>query len=430
MSKNIRLCIHKLGIWGSGLFFLILLNSCGVQIDDISDNNYTPERKIHVLGSTDTLVSLTKDYCELHPEIKVEIEDMNQSDLSEELSILAASNDLPDLFLETKPQSLINGNLVVCIDDFLKDNQMEDLITDKVREGLIQIYEDDSEDSLYILPTEQNIEGFWYNVRMFKEHGWKVPETMDDFIELCEQITDDGIQPIAVAGREGFYLSRLWGAYVTSELGTDALKQANSGIISWTDEAFLKAYEWVQFMADEGYFGNEIVNVSEEEMNHQFINGKVAIVYSGSWIVRTLNTSRLIHDGDIGFFGFPEVENGLGKQENYCQNYGIGWMIGAKNYDEILNDYLVFIFSNYGDRAMEIQGLISGYELKEQHKSPYYTKMVESLLDTAESPSLWPEYAMSSEQQNISYESVKKLVLGEISPKQYGEILENSRISQ
>ena len=50
---------------------------------------------------------------------------------------------------------------------------------------------------------------------------------------------------------------RLIGAYATAVGGTDFLVKANDGEVSWTDDAFIQAYEWLQTMGENGYFGQE-----------------------------------------------------------------------------------------------------------------------------------------------------------------------------
>lgn len=54
----------------------------------------------NVQGGTQTLKKLSDEYCEQHPEIKVDIEVVAQTDMNSKLSVLAASNELPDLFIE------------------------------------------------------------------------------------------------------------------------------------------------------------------------------------------------------------------------------------------------------------------------------------------------------------------------------------------
>ncbi len=404
--------------------------------DSASGASGSAERTIKVMtiwnedaqGGTKTLKYLSDQYCEEHPEIQVEIEVVAQNDMPSKLSVLAASGELPDLFIEAdtaQANTFITQGLVKNVDEFLEENEIQDILSESVHDGLINLQGTEGIDELYVFPTEINVEGFWYNKKMFKENNWEVPETMDDFMKICEDAMGKGIQPLSVDGVDKFYFTRLWGGYVTSKAGTDALVKANAGELSWSEDEFLEAYQWVQDLGANGYMGQGVTTVDSSTMNALFLSGGAAMEYNGSWVASDLNNEELNQLGeDVGFFGFPSVEGAVANQNDYCQNYGTTWMIGNKNYDEALNDWLVYIFSGYGDASMETQGLLSGFEIKEEHEMPYYTKMVSDLIAGAGVASVWPEYHMSSEGMDVSLDNSQLLVLGEMTPEEYGAALD------
>ncbi len=381
-----------------------------------------------VQGGTQTLKYLSDQYCEEHPEVKVDIEVVQQTDMPSKLSVLAASNELPDLFIEpdtAQANTFITQGLVKNVDEFLEENGLQDILSDSVHDGLINLQGTTGIDDLYVLPTEINVEGFWYNKQMFEENGWEVPTTLDEFMAICEDAMAKGIQPLAVDGVDKFYFTRLWGAYVTSKLGTDALVKANAGELSWSDDTFLEAYQWVQDLGTKGYMGQGVTTVDSSTMNAMFLNGTAAMEYNGSWVASNLNNEEENQLGEnVGFFGFPPVEGAVAAQNDYCQNYGTAWMIGSKNYDETLNDWLAYVFAGYGDASLETQGMLSGFNTKEEHEIPYYTQMVSELIEGAGEASVWPEYKMSTEAMNTSLNNSQLLVLGEMTPEEYGASLD------
>lgn len=382
----------------------------------------------NVQGGTQTLKKLSDEYCEQHPEVNVDIEVVAQTDMSSKLSVLAASNELPDLFIEpdtAQANTFITQGLVKSVDEFMEENDLQSILSDTIHDGLINLQGTTDVDELYILPTEQNIEGFWYNKKMFEENGWEVPTTMDEFMKICEDAQSKGIQALSVDGVDKFYFSRLWGGYVTSKLGADALVKANAGELSWSDDAFKEAYQWVADLNDKGYMGAGVTTVDSATMNAVFLSGGAAMEYNGSWFTSNLNNEEENSLGeDVGFFGFPQVDGAQAEQTDYVQNYGTSWMIGNKNYDEALNDWLAYVFAGYGDTSMETQGMLSGFEMKEDHDMPYYTKLVSDMIADAGTACVWPEYKMSSEGMNTSLNNSQMLVLGEMSPEDYGASLD------
>lgn len=382
----------------------------------------------NVQGGTQTLKKLSDEYCEEHPEVTVDFEVVQQTDMSSKLSVLAASNELPDLFIEpdtAQANTFITQGLVKNVDEFLEENDMQDILSESTHDGLLNLQGTTGVDELYTLPTEQNIEGFWYNKKMFEENGWEVPTTMDEFIKICEDASSKGIQPLSVDGADKFYFTRLWGGYATSKLGTDALVKANAGEISWSDDAFKEAYQWVADLNDKGYMGAGVTTVDSATMNAVFLSGGAAMEYNGSWITSNLNNEEENSLGeDVGFFGFPQVEGAQAEQKDYVQNYGTVWMIGNKNYDDALNDWLAYVFAGYGDASMETQGVLSGYEMKDDHEMPYYTQMVSDIMKDAGTACVWPEYKMSTEAMTAAMNNSQMLVLGEMSPEDYGAALD------
>lgn len=43
-------------------------------------------------------------------------------------------------------------------------------------------------DGTYGVPYVANAAGILYNKDMFEEHGWEIPETWSELIDLCEEI--------------------------------------------------------------------------------------------------------------------------------------------------------------------------------------------------------------------------------------------------
>lgn len=49
--------------------------------------------------------------------------------------------------------------------------------------------------SLYQLPINSSIQGIFYNKSLFESYGWEIPETIDAFYKLCDEISAQGIRP-------------------------------------------------------------------------------------------------------------------------------------------------------------------------------------------------------------------------------------------
>lgn len=52
-----------------------------------------------------------------------------------------------------------------------------------------------SDGRLYQLPINSTVQGIFYNKSLFEAHGWEIPETIDAFYALCDEISAQGIRP-------------------------------------------------------------------------------------------------------------------------------------------------------------------------------------------------------------------------------------------
>lgn len=142
-------------------------------------------------------------------------------------------------------------------------------------------------DEAYLLMSNMNVGGIYFNRAMFEAHGWQVPETWEDFIALCETIkTTTDIAPFIYPGMYPYYLQCFILPQVASlGRGTDSIKDINNmeaGI--WTSEEMLGAIERLQYMRDHGYFAENLISLSHTESQMEFINGNVAMIACGSWL--------------------------------------------------------------------------------------------------------------------------------------------------
>lgn len=277
---------------------------------------------------------------------------------------------------------------------------------------------------LWSLPSESNIEGIWYNKKIFAENGLEVPKTMEELEAVVDKLLEAGVQPFAMAGKEKWPISRLAGAYITQKAGADALVKANSGEMAWNDPDFVEAYTWLADCNEKGWFGEGIITIDANTAQEMFLNGQCAMIYNGSWYVADLDSEANKQGEDVGFFGMPSVEGGIGSQNDYVQNYGLAWCIGQDKYDEQVADWLGYIFANYADYAAEELGKATAFTMKEEHEMAYYTNMVADLTKEAGEAAVWPEYHLTTEVQDTYLADIQMVAIGEMSPQDFCDEIE------
>ena len=106
----------------------------------------------------------------------------------------------------------------------------------------------DIEEALEIVPTEgtyavpyvANAAGILYNRDLFEEHGWKIPNTWEELMTLCEDIKSEGILPFYFGFKDTWTCLAPWNSMAVDLAPSDVCKQVNRG-----ETTFSKEYEEV-----------------------------------------------------------------------------------------------------------------------------------------------------------------------------------------
>ncbi|WP_239618118.1 ABC transporter substrate-binding protein [Cohnella mopanensis] len=364
-------------------------------------------------GSSKIISELAREYEQQHPQVDYKFESVRDSDLSEKIQLLAASNDLPVIFGYQSGRPLL---------DFIHSDAVLDLeqtfkqlgIYDKLNPSAVQWlkkYVDNT--GLYALPLEMNIEGFWYNKEIFTRLNLTEPKTWDEMIAAAEKIKQAGIQPFAVSGKAKWPITRLINGYIIRKLGADAMEQVEKGKLDITDPGFVEAADAVQKMGLSGYFGPNVNAVDIGASYDLFVQGEAAMFYSGSWSIRDFNNPALnpIGPENTGFFSIPLVEGGVGSLDDYPVNAGLTTSFSQEAYNGEVGQWMKYVFERYGDRAMSELGMITGFKVEEvPEEVPPLTRMVQGKLDGVKNGALWFEARFNTRTQLLAWENAQLLV--------------------
>ena len=109
---------------------------------------------------------------------------------------------------------------------------------------------------LWSLPNSYETMVIYYNPATFEKYGWKPPTTLDETEGLMKEAMGKGLQPITAgkadwSGVNEWFVTMMWNHYS----GPDALYQALSGQIKWTDPVFVDAIALLQKWFKAGYIG-------------------------------------------------------------------------------------------------------------------------------------------------------------------------------
>lgn len=234
----------------------------------------------------DNIEELIEKFEEEHPNVTVEHDALSTGDLRTKLTVQAASGDMPDV--SWCPQSYArefakDGLIIDWAQIMEEDPDWHEWFADPVIEALTE-----PDGKILLAPLEASIDGLYYNKAMFDEHGWKAPETWDEFMKLIPQIKEEGITPLVTGGKESRF-AWMASALLVRSTGLDNFKSLCYGedLTNWNKEetGFPEAVSKFKEMVDAGAFPNGVMGMSATEADQMFANEEAAMYYEGAWKV-------------------------------------------------------------------------------------------------------------------------------------------------
>ena len=162
------------------------------------------------------------------------------------------------------------------------------------------------------IPYQMKSNAYMYNKTLFKQAGIeKAPANWAEFLDACQKLSDAGIIPLTT---DDAYTPQAFGMHLARLMGTDAVKGVvNNG--EWDRPEVLAAAKAFEDLASKGYFSKQVAsNTFPTGQNTEFAVGTVAMYCVGTFVV---NETKNIVDPSFewGFFGYPEVEDGINGHE-------------------------------------------------------------------------------------------------------------------
>ncbi|MFJ3818152.1 ABC transporter substrate-binding protein [Streptomyces sp. NPDC090056] len=374
------------------------------------------------------LATLSTSTCKTeNTALPLKVETVPQAQLDQKLQLLAGQDALPSQFAA--------GNAPALTKQLEKSGKIADLQLELMRLGVADQIEPAAVSTikalyggkLMALPYEYNIEGIFYNKKLFQENGIAVPGTWDELLTAADKLNAKGIQPFSASGAQGWPLTRLISGYLYRSLGPDALEKIDGGTAKLTDPQYVKAAEEIAALGKKGYFGKGVGSIDYDTAMNQFLTGKSGMFYMGSWALANISDPKQNKVGadNVGFMPFPAVKGGAGSIDQYPSNIGLAITLGSKNFDKKTGAWVSCIAKNYGSTALKDHGTISGFKVNTPVKDANeITSTVRKTISSSKQNVLWFEALFSTKATTISNTTAPGLVNGSVSPQQFMETVQ------
>jgi multiple sugar transport system substrate-binding protein len=161
----------------------------------------------------------------------------------------------------------------------------------------------------YFVPIYNYPWAVFYRKSVFKQHGYTVPKTWDQFVALAKKMKADGLTPIAFTDKDG------WPAMGTFDIlnmrinGYDFHIRLMAGKEAW-DGPQVKAVfnHWREILP---YTSQGALGLTWEEGAQQLINKEAGMYLLGSFVGQ--QATKAADHADLDFFAYPAINSTHGQ---------------------------------------------------------------------------------------------------------------------
>ena len=277
------------------------------------DASKTPAQvELRVLTRASGTESIAKAFAEMNaefmkrnPDIKIIDESINEeSAYNDKLKTDIASGNLPALFRMQGSANLkpyIENGMFMNVDEIIEgDPEWASGFTD----GAFDLWRFDDIEGTYGIPMEASAMGFFYNKELFQQAGIeKTPETWDELLTCVEKLKAIGVTPISLGAKDNWRAGHLQNAIMYRLSGVQSAIDLGNRKIKWTDPAIVDSFAKFAKLNEMGAFTQNAAGVDYEQEKVDFMTGKAAMEYNGSWALGEYEGCDIVDQ--ISVFPFP-----------------------------------------------------------------------------------------------------------------------------
>lgn len=197
---------------------------------------------------------------------------------------------------------------------------------------------------IFIAPFDASPMGMVYNKTLFKENGWKTPETWDEFFELGKKAQEKGISLFTYQGiYPGYLESILWPA-LASATGIDNMKKiaAYTPDSLKTDKA-LQVFENMAKIGTDGYLMKGTVALNHTQSQTDMMMNKALFIPNGNWMEGEMKDAPRAEGFEFGLTCAPVLAKG---DKRYVMSSVEQFEIPAKAKNpELAKEFLRFLYT-------------------------------------------------------------------------------------
>lgn len=363
-------------------------------------------------------------YMAENPNVKIEIEELDDEAYKTKFKAYAAGTEMPDLVSVWGQPGFLNE---VIDAGLLAELNPEDYADYGFINGSLDGFSKDGK--LYGLARNTDVIGIYYNSKMFEENGWEVPTTYEAFLELCDTINDAGISPVAMDGADKWPLYIYYTDYIQRAEGEGVLAKTTGAIeaADFSDPIFIEAADALRAAAERGVFEVGFETTDYGTAQNLFLNEQAAMYYMGSWDMSIANNQDVPEEVRNAFkvFQMPAPEGANGSDATITAWNGGGYSVtesGANKEEAIKLLNYMFLPENWTRLAWENGVCMSAQDFS-QYETGEETELQKEFMDIVANAATMSGTSIgdlgTAEFKTTTEDKIQELAIGSISSQEF-----------
>ena len=363
-------------------------------------------------------------YMAENPNVKIEIEELDDEAYKTKFKAYAAGNQMPDLVSVWGQPGFINE---VIDAGLLAELNPDDYADYGFINGSLDGFSKDGK--LYGLARNTDVIGIYYNSKMFEENGWEVPATYEEFLTLCDTINEAGISPVAMDGADKWPLYIYYTDYIQRVEGEGVLAKTTGAIeaADFSDPIFTEAADVLRAAADRGVFEVGFETTDYGTAQNLFLNEQAAMYYMGSWDMSIANNQDVPEEIRSAFkvFQLPAPEGANGGDTTITAWNGGGYSVtesGANKEEAVKLLNYMFLPENWTRIAWENGVCMSAQDFS-QYATGNETELQKEFMDIVANSTSMSGTSIgdlgTAEFKTMTEDKIQELAIGSISSSEF-----------
>ncbi|WP_226037585.1 extracellular solute-binding protein [Aquibacillus saliphilus] len=360
--------------------------------------------------------NMVERFNEQNDDIEVKVEAIPHDQYETKLRTQAAGKQLPDMFRVwpgARLAPLVDGGAVLSLND-ITDNWES-----SIPEGIMKDYAVDGEQ--YAIPgniSETSL--IFYNKELVSQAGFDAfPETYEELKSLIQALNDEEVTPIALGNKGIWPLQSVYISTIADRFtGSDFLPNVHSGEGTFENEQFIKSLAVIEELTKLDAFNSDMNTLDEAQARNNFISGKTAMHFAGSWGIGPILDSAENVD-NIGVAPFPTFAEGEGDQGKIAGVAGGGIALNSElsgEKKEAAFEFLKFFYSDEMYQQLLEANIIVPADLEMGEDIPEVFKEANKLAQGGLAPVY--DAVLSPELTDVINNGLQSITIGEKTPEE------------